>query len=582
MLIDGKKIAAEIQAEIAEKVSGLKERKPGLSLVLVGDHPASLSYVKAKKKVCAAVGINSTILELPSSIAERDLIQVIEALNHDPTVDGILVQLPLPKHIDEKLITAAIYPNKDVDGFHPINVGKMLLGEEDGFLPCTPYGIQVLLQRSQIPVEGKHVVILGRSNIVGKPLAAILMQRKPHCNATVTIAHSKSERLIELTRSADILVAAIGQPQFVKKEMVQKGATVIDVGINRLPNGKLVGDVDFEEVSTSCSHITPVPGGVGPMTIAMLLKNTLSSFLKAMLFLLLMVSCTQQKDPCTYFEGKAMTLPYHITIGKKLNRKEQKQVLQVIESTFSQVHAIFDNWNPRSEISLLNQTEKEAFIPLSAELQDLLHLCGQIVSLSQGRFDPTVGSLVSLWHNHPSPPTEAFQKACDGLGWNHISIQNGIFKKDSNETKIDLCGISKGICIDWMVERLQKIGLTDLIVDWGGEMRAIGHHPELKDWLVQIHPALTQNHRQIAPIPLRNSAIACSHNPCIINPLTASPIEQTDYAVAYVAVIAPNCALADALATAAQLFPSRKEAEKWAQEVVELYPDVRFWILSHI
>lgn len=281
MLIDGKKIANEIQANIAARISKIGGRKPGLAFILIGDNPASQSYVKSKNKACASVGIVSTTITLAASIAESDLLKEIEQLNRDPAIDGILVQLPLPKHIDEKVVTAFIDPSKDVDGFHPFNVGKMLLGEEGGFLPCTPYGIQTLLEKCQIPVEGKHVVILGRSNIVGKPLGAILMQKKKHCNATVTIAHSQSEHLIELSRSADILVAAIGRPHFVKKEMVKRGAAVIDVGINRTSTGKLVGDVDFDGVSQVASHITPVPGGVGPMTIAMLLQNTLSSFLRS-------------------------------------------------------------------------------------------------------------------------------------------------------------------------------------------------------------------------------------------------------------------------------------------------------------
>ncbi len=280
ILIDGKKIASEIQAEIAQKVLKLEERKPGLAFILVGENPASQSYVRSKKKACAETGIASTTVELPASISESDLLKQIDRLNRDPNIDGILVQLPLPSHIDERAVTCAIDPKKDVDGFHPLNVGKMLLGEEDGFLPCTPHGIKILLERCRIPVEGKHVVIVGRSNIVGKPLAAILMQKKPHCNATVTVAHSQSEHLAAITRSADILVAAIGRPFFIKKEMVKPGSTVIDVGINRLPDGKLVGDVEFSSVSETASHISPVPGGVGPMTIAMLLQNTLWSYLK--------------------------------------------------------------------------------------------------------------------------------------------------------------------------------------------------------------------------------------------------------------------------------------------------------------
>ncbi len=278
MLLNGKAIAQEIQAEIAGQVHQITGRKPGLAVVLVGHNPASQAYVRSKKKACALVGIQSLVIELPASIALSDVIYEIEKLNQNPSIDAILVQLPLPPHLDESQITAAIDPNKDVDGFHPINVGKMLLGEEGAFLPCTPLGIHVLLQKSSIPIEGQHVVIIGRSNIVGKPLAAILMQKKRHCNATVTIAHSQTKNLAVLTRSADILVAAIGRPHFIKKEMIQPGATVIDVGINRLPDGRLIGDVDFESVSEVAGHITPVPGGIGPMTIAMLLQNTLRGY----------------------------------------------------------------------------------------------------------------------------------------------------------------------------------------------------------------------------------------------------------------------------------------------------------------
>lgn len=276
-LIDGKKIAAKIQEEIILKVSQLQGRKPALAFILVGENPASLSYVRAKKKACAATGISSILIELSASISEGDLVREIEKLNRNPEVDGILVQLPLPFHIRELAITSAIDPEKDVDGFHPMNVGKMLIGDESGFLPCTPNGIKILLEKSQIPVEGKHVVIIGRSNIVGKPLAAILVQKKPHCNATVTLAHSHTKNLTELTRSADILVAAIGKPKFIVKEMVKPGAVVIDVGISRV-DGKLIGDVDFEKIAPIASRITPVPGGVGPMTIALLLQNTLLSY----------------------------------------------------------------------------------------------------------------------------------------------------------------------------------------------------------------------------------------------------------------------------------------------------------------
>lgn len=278
MIIDGKTVASSLNFDLENQVKKLKGRKPHLAFILVGDDPASRTYVAAKKKACAQTGIDSTLLELSNAVSEKEVLAQIHRFNAHPAIDGILVQLPLPSQIKSQAVMHAIDPAKDVDGFHPLNVGKMLLGEEGGFLPCTPLGIKVLLERSQIPVEGKRVVIIGRSNIVGKPLAAILVQKKPHCNATVTIAHSQSEHLVEIARSADILVAAIGEPHFIKKEMVRPKSTVIDVGINRLANGKLVGDVDFAEVSKIASHITPVPGGVGPMTIAMLLQNTFLSF----------------------------------------------------------------------------------------------------------------------------------------------------------------------------------------------------------------------------------------------------------------------------------------------------------------
>jgi len=277
MIIDGTAIAKVIQDRVAKAITHITSRAPGLAFILVGDNPASSTYINMKKKKCKEVGIFSVDMELPENISEAQLLEEIYKLNEDSSIDGILVQLPLPKHISTAKVMEAISPKKDVDGFHPLNVGKMLLGETDGFLPCTPLGITVLLTHSNIDVAGKHVVILGRSNIVGKPLAAILMQKAPHCNATVTIANSYTQHLAEITKSADILVAAIGHPHFVKKEMIKKGTVVIDVGINRI-DSKIVGDVDFDAVAPICSHITPVPGGVGPMTIAMLLSNTLLSF----------------------------------------------------------------------------------------------------------------------------------------------------------------------------------------------------------------------------------------------------------------------------------------------------------------
>lgn len=278
-LIDGKKIASEILDALTLRVERF-ERKIGLAFLLVGDNAASLAYVRMKKKTCARIGIHSIVQEYAADTSQAALLQAIAELNADPQIDGILVQLPLPPHIDTLAVTRAIVPEKDVDGFHPVNIGKLLLGEEDGFFPCTPRGVQILLERTA-SIEGKHAVIVGRSNIVGKPLASLLVQKKKGANATVTIAHSQSEHLQEITRSADILIAAIGQPRFIKKEMVRPSCIVIDVGINRIQdeNGetRLVGDVDFDNVAPLASWITPVPGGVGPMTIAVLMQNTVES-----------------------------------------------------------------------------------------------------------------------------------------------------------------------------------------------------------------------------------------------------------------------------------------------------------------
>ncbi len=275
-LLDGKHISSLILKEIKEEI-GRFSRPPGLGFILVGSNPASKTYVASKKKRCQEVGIASKDKEFPDTVTESELLAYITSLNKDPSIDGILLQLPLPLHLSTPRILEAISPEKDVDGFHPLNAGKLLLGESGGFYPCTPYGISVLLTRYNLSAEGKHVVILGRSNIVGKPLAALLMQKKPGCNATVTIAHSQTKHLTEIARTADILVAALGCAHFVKRSMVKEGAIVVDVGINRLTN-RLVGDVDFEDVAPHTSYITPVPGGVGPMTIAMLLSNTILSY----------------------------------------------------------------------------------------------------------------------------------------------------------------------------------------------------------------------------------------------------------------------------------------------------------------
>ena len=273
-IIDGKKISAEIRAEIAEEVKTMKESGvcPGLAVIIVGEDPASKVYVRNKGRACAEVGIYSEIIEMPAETAEAELLSKIEELNAREEIHGILVQLPLPKHIDEKAVIAAILPEKDVDAFSEGNVGKIMIGNHS-FLPCTPAGVMELLHRSGIEITGKRAVVIGRSNIVGKPQAMLLL----HEDATVTVCHSKTQNLAEITKTADILVVAIGKADFVTGDMVKAGAVVIDVGMNRKADGKLTGDVDFESVFPVAGAITPVPGGVGPMTITMLLKNTVTA-----------------------------------------------------------------------------------------------------------------------------------------------------------------------------------------------------------------------------------------------------------------------------------------------------------------
>lgn len=283
MILNGKQIAQQIQEELKEKISLLPGRKPVLAVILVGENPASQIYIKRKMDACAEVGITSVRHILSKTTSEEEVLALVHSLNKDSKIDGILIQLPLPDHVNPFHVMAAISPDKDVDGFHPTNMGKLLIGETDGFFPCTPLGIQELLKRSSIELTGRNVLILGRSNIVGKPLAAMLMQSRSDANATVTVAHSKSKNLPALCRQADILIVAIGQPYFVKADMVKEGAVIVDVGINRIDVkgiSKLVGDVDFEGVKGKCSAITPVPGGVGPLTIAMLLQNTLKAYQK--------------------------------------------------------------------------------------------------------------------------------------------------------------------------------------------------------------------------------------------------------------------------------------------------------------
>ncbi|MDP2723421.1 MAG: bifunctional methylenetetrahydrofolate dehydrogenase/methenyltetrahydrofolate cyclohydrolase FolD [Bacteroidales bacterium] len=287
ILIDGKKMAAKIKDEIRARVAKLiddHDTAPHLAAIIVGEDPASQTYVSSKEKAAQSVGIVSSVYRYPESTTQEELLTAIDFLNLDDTVDGFIVQLPLPKHIDVDKVIARIDPEKDVDGFHPVNVGKMALGQP-GFVSATPAGIVELLKRYNIETEGKHVVVLGRSNIVGSPVSILLSKKTNPGNATVTLCHSKTVNMAEITRSADILICAIGQPLFVKANMIKPGAVVIDVGIHRIPakNDKgytIVGDVDYNEVSFKAGYLTPVPGGVGPMTIAMLLKSTLEAHLR--------------------------------------------------------------------------------------------------------------------------------------------------------------------------------------------------------------------------------------------------------------------------------------------------------------
>ncbi|HWY51202.1 MAG TPA: tetrahydrofolate dehydrogenase/cyclohydrolase catalytic domain-containing protein [Chthoniobacterales bacterium] len=284
-LIDGRAIAEKVYVDLRTQIADLKAKgvTPGIAVVLVGDNPASRTYVRSKDKMSRELGLYSVKLELPASTTQSELLTRVEELNRDPKVHGILVQSPPPKQIDEAAIVRALDPRKDVDGFHPLNVAKLAMGDPSGFVPCTPLGVQRLLIESKIDIAGAHVVVLGRSMIVGKPVALLLVQKAKGGDATVTVAHSRSKNLEEITRSADILIAAIGRAQFVKADHVREGAFVIDVGINRVDDKtnergyRLVGDVAFDEVAQKVKAITPVPGGVGPMTIAMLMSNTVKA-----------------------------------------------------------------------------------------------------------------------------------------------------------------------------------------------------------------------------------------------------------------------------------------------------------------
>jgi len=287
-LILGKTVSESIYAELRERIEALKSKgtTPGLAVVLVGNDPASEVYVRMKGKKCEELGMHSLTIILPENTTEKELLKKIDELNSDRSIHGFLIQLPLPKHIDEKRVINAISPKKDVDCFHPVNVGKMLIGEPD-FLPATPAGVQQMLVRSGVETKGKHVVVVGRSNIVGKPMAAMMMQKGEGADSTVTVVHSKTKDLPALTRQADILIVAMGKPNFVTADMIKEGVVIIDVGTNRIddpnsPKGsRLIGDVDFEGVKDKVSAISPVPGGVGPMTICMLMANTVSAAEKA-------------------------------------------------------------------------------------------------------------------------------------------------------------------------------------------------------------------------------------------------------------------------------------------------------------
>ncbi len=287
-IIDGKAIAAEMQEEMKAQVIELGEKGifPGLTAILVGEDPASQSYVRGKERACERLGIYSDVRRIPESTTENELLDLVDEMNNNDRIHGILVQLPLPDHIDEGKVLLRIDPDKDVDGFHPVNVGKMVVGQP-GFLPCTPHGCKVLLERAGIETKGKHLVIVGRSNIVGKPLANIMVQKEKGANCIVTVCHTAADDLAFYTRQADILVAAVGRANVITADMVRDGVVVLDVGVNRVddPSAKrgyrLVGDVDFDTVSEKASAITPVPGGVGPMTITMLMYNTIESALRA-------------------------------------------------------------------------------------------------------------------------------------------------------------------------------------------------------------------------------------------------------------------------------------------------------------
>lgn len=612
MIIDGKAIAEQIQNEVKALASQTTGRKPCLAVLLVGKNPASHIYVRRKTQACENVGMLSLKKELPDSITETELLREVKALNDDPTVDGILVQLPLPKQINPLKIMLAIDPEKDVDGFHPINVGKLLIGETDGFFPCTPYGVKVLLERSGVEVAGKHALIIGRSNIVGKPMAALLMQNTPGGNATVTIAHSHTKNMKELCRMADIIIVAIGKPRYVTADMVSEGAVLIDVGINKIDNPsrkegyQLVGDADFDNLKHKCSLITPVPGGVGPMTIAMLISNTWKSFRQRTgLLLITLMACIaagcHSSDNSTYsiatFTGNAMTITYKVTVGGALTQKQNQDIRHIISRVFSDIDNTYNKWNPESELSRLNRAKRNTKIPISPDLEKFLQQTGELVALTNGRFDPTVEPLQALWKHrleHGRLPTPLEIAAITpAVGWHNIHIADGIFSKDDDYTMLDLGGIAKGYAVDLLTERLNAAGYPDVYVEWGGEIRASGQHPSGRPWNVFISRLENTDPTQaIAHLHLKDQAIATSGDYLqfwtvdgrryfhIIDPRLKIPLTIGEHTVASASVLADTCAFADALATAAMTFQTASEAEQWAEAIRNSYPNVSFWIVS--
>lgn len=598
MILDGKSASREILETLKQTIASTHQRKPCLAVLLIGDNPASHIYIQRKIQACSEVGILSRKIELPKTATEQEALFIVQSLNDDPTVDGILIQLPLPSQINPQTINYALNPEKDVDGFHPVNMGKLLLGETDGFIPCTPLGIVTLLKMNQISLSGKTGVILGRSNIVGKPLAALLIQNSPWGNATVTIAHSKTPHLKEMCQEADFLVAAMGQPKFVTADMVKEGAVVVDVGINRLADsqdpkkGKIVGDVDFESVAPKASWITPVPNGIGPMTIAMLMSNTLKSFFRLLILLVCFVSC--QSEPSTpraitKFSGKAMRIEYKILIGETLSTQEKQALEQTISTTFEEVNEIYNSKNDQSEVSKLNRLAKGEKVLISPKLEHFLKVTEEIVRLSNGRFDPTIGPLTQLWKSALSvgrEPTPAeISVIVPAIGWNKIHYGDGYFCKDHSLTSLDFEGIAKGFCVDLLLERIAHQGFEDIYVEWGDEIRALGEHPSKRPWIAGL-----------SKIPLQDAALATSGESLqswtivdkntgakavyfhIIDPRTYRPILAQPHSIANASVLAGNCTFADGLATVAMMFESPQDAIKWTEKIKELYPTVRFWL----